>query len=274
MKPSDLRGVATAAPRAAAPWIVSLARLGYVSTAIVYSIIGLIAFGAAFGRSARDADAKQALRVIFDQPFGRILLAVVALGLIGYAAWRFVSSINDAERHGNTAGGIAARAGGFLRGVIYLVLAVEALRMVSNNSSAGSGGQHWSSKLMEMPFGKWLIIAGGLGLFGYAVHQMIQAWKAKLSEKLRLGDVTPSLRKKIIVVSRIGIAARAIVLAIIGISLASAAFKGQSGDQNTGDALAVIGSWSHWLLAAVGIGLVAFALYQLVNARYRDIRAS
>ena len=272
---SKVREVAGSASATAAPWIVSLARLGYVSTAVVYTVIGLIGLGAAFGHSRREADTSNALSVILQQPFGRVLLGIVALGLLGYAAWRFVAAANDAERDGTSPTGLASRAGGFGRGLIYFALAVEAMRMVLRNSAQPKGESHWTSRVMDMPLGRWLIVAAGAGVVIYAAYQLYRAYAAKLGSQLRLGEMPAPLRRKVIGVSRAGIAARAIVMAVLGTGVARAAWRGHvRNDESTADALAAIGQWNHWGLAAIGLGLIAYGLYQLVNARYRIIRTS
>lgn len=257
----------TDAAAAATPWIERLARVGYASKGIVYSIIGALAAATAFGLGGTRGDSKAALNFIAGQPFGMILVFIVAVGLAGYSAWRIISAVTDGERRGSEPKGIAIRAGGFFRGAIYALFAFEAVRFALGGSS-GSGSdhnaRHWSSRLMDAPFGRWLLVIAGAGVAGYGLYQFYRAWKSKLGKQLRV--------QKFVGISRFGIAARAVVFLFIGISMARAAWERDSSEaKGTSGALRQISNYSEWLFIAVAIGLIAYGVYQFVNARYRTI---
>jgi hypothetical protein len=76
-------------------WVERLARLGYTAKGIVYAIIGVLAVKAALGTGGKTTDQKGALGEIATQPFGKFLLVLMALGLIGYVIWRFVEAVQD-----------------------------------------------------------------------------------------------------------------------------------------------------------------------------------
>ena len=262
---------------AVAPWIERLARLGYASKGAVYTIIGGLTAAAAFRGSSRGGDSQSAFSFIADKPFGRILIVIVALGLSGYAAWRIISAITDGERRGADAKGLAIRAGGFFRGAVYALLAIEAIRLSLGGGRGGGSdqkAQHWTSRLMDAPFGRWLVIGVALGIAGYGVYQLYRAWKAKLGKNLHLPWSTDRFRAKLVAMSRFGIAARAIVFLVIGYSIGRAALRRNPGEaQGTSGALEQVGALSQWLLIVVAIGLVAYGAYQFLNARYRRIQA-
>lgn len=268
---------ATRAMNEAAPWVETLARLGYASIAAVYAIVGIITLGAAFGSGGtRQASSRGAFDVILRQPFGQALLVLVAIGMLGYSAWRYVSALRDTENRGSDAKGLAVRGASFFRGLFYTALAVEAFRMLAGTRSSGGNqtAQHWAARLMEKPFGRWLILAAGLGVIGAGLYQLWRAWKSKLGKKLHIEHVSESFRRKVVAVSRFGIAARAAVFLLIGASIVMAAWKHRASEAaNTQEALRQVGSASHWLLAVIAVGFIAYGVYQLLNARYRVIRA-
>src|SRR5688572_30531842 len=136
--------------------IEGLARLGYASIGIVYMIVGGFAVAAGLEWRGSTGGHTDAFALIRDQPFGRVLLTIIAAGMIGYVLWRFVSAVTDNEHRGRDAKGLGVRMASFFRGLVYAVIAVEVIRMIMGNSS-GPGGeqgaQHWAARLMQQPFG-------------------------------------------------------------------------------------------------------------------------
>lgn len=256
-----------------------LARLGYASVGTVYILIGLLAAAAGLGRRGSTGDQHDAFALIREQPFGRVLLAVVAIGLAGYALWRFVAGFADSERRGSDAKGLALRAGSIGRGLVYTAFAVEVARMVAGGSGGGEGSdaaaRHWTARLMDEPFGRWLIGAAGLIVVAYGLYQLANAWRAKLSKQLRLDPMQASMRRKIIAVSRFGIGARGVVFTIIGGSLVLAALHHNPSEaRGTSGALQQLAEpLGGALLVLVGVGLAAYGIYGWINARYRIIDA-
>ncbi|MGN6392367.1 MAG: DUF1206 domain-containing protein [Gemmatimonadales bacterium] len=69
-----------------------------------------------------------------------------------------------------------------------------------------------------------------------------------------------------------GIAARGIVFGMVGVLLVRAIAQRDPGSAGgIRESLDALGHTGHWLLAFVALGLVAYAVYELLNARYRRI---
>jgi hypothetical protein len=251
--------------------IERLARLGYASVGIVYMIVGGFAVAAGLGERGQAGSQSDAFAFILRQPFGRALLIAIAVGLCGYVLWRFTSAVMDDEHRGNDAKGIGIRLGSFGRGIVYAVLAVEAIRMAMHRGGGGRAGEqqtrHWTGRLMNAPFGQWLLAAVGLGVVGYGAYQLYKAWDSKLSKRIRVGEIDGRVRRKVIAISRFGIGARGVVFIVIGGSLLIAAFKHNPGAaHNSTGALQIL---PPAMLTVVGAGLAAYGVYAMVNARYR-----
>lgn len=264
--------------RQLAPWIERLARVGYAAKGVVYVLIGALAARAAAGAGGRTTDSRGALVTIGRGEFGAVLLAVIAAGLLGYAAWRFIAAVTDAERAGGDAKGVAKRLAGAGRGVLYVGLAVQALRLLqgaaSDARSSGSGAEDWTARLMAAPFGRWLVAAAGCGVIAYALYQLYRAYAAKVRKHLDLGRLSAQAQAVVVAVGRFGIGARGVVFLVIGWFLVRAARQADASQASgIAEALDTLERQPNgrWLLAAVALGLVAYGLYELVNARYRRI---
>src|SRR5690242_4454115 len=70
-----------------------LSRAGFIARGLVYLIIGLLAFDLATGHGGKITNQQGALKTVEQQPFGHFLLALVAVGLGGYALWRIFRAI-------------------------------------------------------------------------------------------------------------------------------------------------------------------------------------
>lgn len=264
----------------AAAWTEVLARLGYAAKGVVYMVVGILAARAAVGRGGSVDGSQGAIAAILHQPFGRLLVGGIAVGLFGYALWRFVQAGLDPEGKGSDAKGIARRIGYGISGVIHVGLGIEAARSVLSGASSGGGGEgadHWTAVLMRQPFGAWIVAAVGAGIAGYGVYELYKAYTVQLGKRLDLGRMEQTARVWAVRFSRFGLAARGVVFFVIGVLLIQAARQHDPADAvGVGGALRTLQEQSYgpWLLGAVALGLVGYGIYELVKARYRRVKAS
>jgi hypothetical protein len=272
----------TAPVRAVAPGIVLLARLGYAAKGIVFIVIGALAARLAAGTGGTTTDQRGALRVIGEGPFGTMALLVIGVGLLGYMAWRIVSAITDAERRGDEPASVALRIAQAGRGVAYGLLGVQTLRALAQRGGGPEGGggaqaQHWTSRLLELPFGRVLVFAAGLGFLGYAGWQLYRsASEEKVRSHLDLASAGPARARWIVRLGQFGIAARAVVFVVVGILLIRAARQHDASEAGgLSDSLATLAHapYGGIVLGVVALGLVAYGTYQVATARYRYMRA-
>jgi hypothetical protein len=262
--------------REVAPWVERLARLGYTAKALLYGTIGVLAAEAALGSKGKVTDTRGALRTVGGQEFGTAFLLLIAIGFFGYAAWRLVEAVLDPERRGTDFKALATRAGFAIRGLVHGAFGITALRIIAGRQSGGGNqAQHWAARSLELPAGALLVAAAGLGIAGYGIYQLYRAWAAKLSTQLRLGQAPAGLRPWIVGVSRFGIAARGLVFCLIGWFLVQSGLRHDPG-QAAGlrESLRALAEMGRWPFAAVALGLAAYGIYELVNARYRQIQVA
>ena len=256
----------------------ALARFGYVAKGFVYAAIGVLALLAAFSAGGKTTDTTGALQTIANQPFGQILLALIAVGLVGYAIWRLIEAFNDPDNKGSDAKGIFSRLGYALSGLAYLGVAANAALLAFGSNSGSSGGssskQDWTATVMQQPFGRWLVGIGGAIVIGIGFYRIYQAYKIKFRKKLNLSELNAKQEKWLVNISRFGIAARGVVFVMIGFFVIQAAenynpqkVKGLDG------ALLTLSQqpYGKVLLGLMALGLIAYAVYLCLQARYRDI---
>ena len=70
------------------PHLPDPSRAGFVARAVIYGIIGLLAFDLAIGHGGKITNQQGALRTVEQHWFGHVLLAALAVGLGGYSLWR------------------------------------------------------------------------------------------------------------------------------------------------------------------------------------------
>lgn len=261
-----------------APWIAWLARLGFVAKAILYGTIGGLAALAAFRRTGTGStDTRGAMSTLLDAPLGSALVGAMAVGLFGYAVWRLIEGVLDPEHRGSDAKGLALRASFIARGLAHAALGLSALRLLSGRSESGQGGveqgREATRTAFELPGGEWIVIGVAIGIALYGVYQLYRAAGAKLSKQLDLGRMSREAGRWVIGVSRFGIAARGLVFVAVGWTVFFAARRHDASEAGgIREALEVIRDFGRWPFAAVALGLIAYGVYQLLNARYRRVR--
>jgi hypothetical protein len=265
------------ATRSSAGKIAWLARSGYAARGVVYLIVGGLAVLAALG-GGQTTDSKGALLTILQQPFGDVLLGLVALGLVGYAIWRLVQAVMDTDHHGTDAKGLAIRGGLLVSAVTHTLLAFFALSLIFGWGTGGGGGgdggaRDWTAWLLQQPFGRWLVGLVGAAVVGAGIAHMVKGYKAHFEKYLEMDRRTLDKASPI---CRFGLIARGVVFLIIGGFLLVAAWRFSSGDVvGLQGALQTLQQQPYgWiLLGIVALGLFAFGVYSLIEARYRRIDA-
>lgn len=261
------------------PWSQRLARCGYATKGAIYLLIGVLAAKAAFGASGgKTTDNTGAIDTLYQQPFGRFLVGVIAVGLFVYALWLFVAAALDPERKGTEAKGVVARVAFFIVGCSYAALGVLALRLVLHRSNGGKSSdtktQDWTARLLAHPGGVVLVVLIGLIVLGVAGFFFFQAATARFRDELNLSGAHAAERRWVVPLGRGGYAALGVVNAVIGIFLIIAALRHNAGEaKGVGGALAEITQrpYGALLLGIVAIGLIAYGAYTLVEARYRRL---
>ena len=258
--------------------IAWLARTGFLVKGVLYLVIGALALQVAAHEGGRFTGTGGALAAALRQPFGEALLLVAAIGLFGYAAWRIIQGVADPERYGTDWKGLGMRIGFVGRGAMHAALGWHALRLYQGlRGSTGGAERAVAREALQWPFGEWLLVLTGLGVIAFAIQQVWSAFQGRLEQNLDLGELRREAGAWAVAVSRFGVAARALVLALLGWgAIAAGWFRDASEVNTTASSLRTLGSQpgdiGQVLLGLAAVGFIAYGVYQFIHARYLRIR--
>jgi hypothetical protein len=251
-----------------------LSRAGFVARGLIYGIIGILALKLAFGQGGKLTSQQGALHTVAHQPFGKVLLTLVAIGLGGYSLWRLTRAGIGHGPEGSDTGfeRLAALASSIAYGAMCAI-AIDILLGAGGGGSSGSPKKA-TAGVFGWPAGAWIVgIAGGV-MLGVALYQGYRGITKKFLRDSKVEEMGPRVKKWISRLGTIGHLARMVVFGLVGIFLIKAAIDySPSKAVGLDGALAKIvhHSYGPFLLGIVAAGLIAFALYSLSDARYRKI---
>lgn len=250
-----------------------MARAGYGARGVVFLLVAALALFSGFAGARPDTNS--ALETLLQQPFGRIWIGLIGLGLAGFVIWRLAQSLGNADGQDDDAKGYAIRIALFGSAITYAGLSLTSLMMALQMSNgSGSGGEEGlAAWVMAQPFGRYL--AGVIGI-GFVIGGIVTAMKGVKRRFGRYLELDAEKNSPAVLISIYGLVARGTVFGIIGVFFLYAALT-VNPEQAGGMAEAL--DWVRGLpfggiiYAVVALGLAAFGLYNFVEARYRRIHA-
>ena len=253
-----------------------LARWGLVSKGALYVLVGVIAVNVSVGGGERVRDRGGALSALADTTPGTVSVALLAIGLLGYAAWRFVEAFLGRPLEGGEKESWWKRLGYAARGFWYLGLFGIAASVLAGADESGGSRQEdrLTARVMEYPLGRWLVAAVGLGILGAGVFNVWRGLGGRFRKNLKLRRMSETEDRVFTLVGAVGHLARGIVFGLIGFFLVRAAWQYDPNEAVGLDgALAKLlrQDYGDTLLGLVASGLIAYGLYCFVEARYREV---
>lgn len=251
------------------PWVGPVVRLGYLAKGLIYSLIGVLALRVALGLDGgRLTDPSGVLRTILSQRFGRVMLTLIGIGIVGYAAYYIFEAAADLRRRGGGRRGWTDRGLTMIKAAVYGAIGVQALLVVFFDRRPMDRTEQGARAVMQFPLGEWLLVGIGLGVAVYGITQLRMVWRGGVDDDID----APRVRREapwLLTLGRFGIAGRSVILILMGATFARSGWRGRAADADGyREALRTIASFDPWLLTAIGAGLLCFGLYQLCYARY------
>lgn len=247
-----------------------LARFGLTSYALVYLMLGVLTFDVAFSNGHHETDQRGAMQAIAVQAGGGALILILALGLSAYALWRFAEAAVGAAREDGKTG---PRLQSLFSAVTYTALAVTAFVVFGGrHQSQAAQSSSLSARLMAHAGGRLLVAAVGVVVLVVGIVLIVQGVQRRFEKYLRVNKMSETTRRIVVPLGVFGSIARGALFTLVGALIIRAAVRFNPNDASGIDAAirTLAGQrFGQILLALTALGLVAFGLYSLVEARWR-----
>ena len=254
-------------------WIRALARTGYVSRSLVNFIIGLFAVLSGLGQSG-ETDSKGALRLLLEQPFGKMLVGLLIVGMSGYVLWRLIQSLLDTDSDGWSLRGLSVRGARFAGAITFGVLTAYALSLLGVLPSGGSeSSSDLADKIAAIVGTKPMLFIMLLVTSGIAIAHWRQAYSEGYAEHF---DQDAANMKLVHPIAKAALCARGTVFAIISLLLFyrfMTVNPTETQPPGLSEALDFVQQLpaGNLLLVLLGVGLLLFSAYSACEALWRPI---
>ncbi len=257
-----------------APVIDRFARFGFAVKGIVTILIGALSLRYALGWGGSVEGPHGAIEALLAEPFGELILAVLAAGLAAYALWMFVEAVVDPEKKGTGVRGIAERGAFFVTGIGYALLARATLSLLlANELSSDMGLEDLAASVLTPVMGRMAVGLAGTMVMVAGLLQLRLGLSAGFRHILR-----PALPKvwhvAIVATGAFGYATLGLLSLMVGYSLIQVAIRYTPSEAGGWDeALWLLAGLveGYWLLAVASAGLICYGLYFVLLMRYRSL---
>jgi hypothetical protein len=254
--------------------LTALTRFGLITYGVLHALVGWLALQIAFGHPASEGDQSGAFQTLARQPFGKVMLTLVAIGLAALTVWQALSAaVGHTDEQGRRR--TVERVFSAGRAIVYGALAWTAFKIVAGAGTSNAQKQESAtSTLMSSTGGRWLVGLAGLAVIGFGVGMAIYGLRRMFERKLERGRMSPSAERITRILGMVGYAAKGVAFTIVGVLLVLAAVhRDPSRSRGLDQALRTLAAQpaGPWLLTLVALGFFAFGAFCLFQARYRKV---
>ncbi|MDX6324808.1 MAG: hypothetical protein QOK15_1162 [Nocardioidaceae bacterium] len=252
-------------------WLERLVRVGLVAYGVVHILIAWLALQLAFGHGSGAASQQGALQQLAQQPFGKPLLWVIALGLVALALWQFFDALWGHRKH-DGAKRVFKRVGSGGKVVIYLVLAVSAVKTAMGDSSSSSKDR-LTAKVMSWPLGPLIVGLVGVGIIGVGAYLVSRAVRKSFEHDLQPQATSGKTGTTVVRLAQAGYTAKGVALGIVGSLFVWAAFTldpKKAGGLDVALKSLLNEGFGPWLMAVIAVGIGCFGVYCFFWAKDAD----
>jgi hypothetical protein len=256
--------------------ISTVARMGYIAKGLVYFMVGLLTLQTTIGMGGQTSDATDALQEFIYQPFGSILLIAIMAGLIAHACWRIIQSIQDPENRGNSLQVRFFRVIDFLTGCLYISMSYAAWQILQGLGAQDSdqNTEVWVGRILELPYGKWLVMFCAVVILVGGLYQFYSAWTAGFEYSFDNSKMSNAEQNTLRTLGRIGISAWGVVYCMVAYLFYNASVTFDADEAGgLSQALATLRDqpFGTWALGITSAGLITYGVYLLVLSYYHKV---
>jgi hypothetical protein len=249
-------------------WLEKAIRAGLVCYGVVHLLIAWLAFQLALGDHEGEPSAKGAMQEVAEQPMGEVLLWAIAIGMFFLVLWRLLeAALGHRDQEG--AKRWWKRADSLVKAVIYGAVGYIAVQVALH---AGSGkGRSTTAKLMDEPFGQWLVGLIGLGILVYGANLVRRGFSEKFKEHLDFEGKSGESGKWYVRFGKFGYVAKGVAIAIVGgLFMYAAVEHDPKKSGGLDDALRTVleQPFGPFLLGVIAIGIGCYGLFCFARARH------
>ncbi len=253
-------------------WLDHAVRIGMVAYGVVHLMIAFVAVQLGIQGGGEKASQKGALQELAQQPFGKVLVWAIVVGMLLLVVWRVLDAVfGHREKDGSDR--LKARAAAAFKAVLYAVLGVSALRVATGSSSSGgkSGSETMTAKVMNWPGGQVIVVAVGLAIVGYGCYLAWRGWTDKFKEHLDAEGKSGDSGKAYIMFGRVGYIGKGIAVALVGGLFLYAGLTHdpkKSGGLDQALHKVLEQPFGQVLLVLIGLGIACYGLFCFARARH------
>ena len=256
--------------------ITALPAVGHLSVAAIYITMGLLTGFLSIGLRHQSPDLRAAIQAIKEQPLGPLLLFSLIICSCALALWRGLQAFADLEDKGKKFPGLIQRGRLVASSLIYCGMSVLIGRMLLNQPvpSGEQVARDSASTLVIHPLGWILLVTAGLTCIGVGGFYAYRAAAGNFHAWFRTDQMSLRQQAWCFAMGRLGYASRSVILVTIGYFLTVAGYHVRP-DHVTGQAGAVQAIFHQplgpWIVALIGVGLIAHGIFALASARFGKI---
>lgn len=254
--------------------IKKMARTGFVTKGMVYVLTGVLALLAAFNLGGQKAGKLQVIEFLENQPFGKVIVGALGIGLCCYALWRFIQSVQNPENISSDTQGKIKRISFFISGLIYMGLGIVCFIKIFTTSD--TGGE--KSSMLPAELQEYVFVIIGICLAGKSIYQFVKAYKGNFMSKFNVYATSNQSKGKFIKnMALAGLVARGVTVGIVAYFFIKGglSFGGSTGEmKGTESAFSFLqqNSSGPWLIGLIAAGLACYGIYMFTMAKYRSFK--
>jgi len=258
------------------PWLRRTAQVGWLAKGVVYGSLGWAAVEIARGETAaEDAEYTGIVRSLASGGWSRVLLVLIAVGLVFYILFRVVSIalIDD-----NDLDAWAHRIGYGASAVTYIAISWAAANAAIRGPLPDDGEgtvERLSRSLLETTPGRVVLVVGGIVAFGVAGYFLFKGATRRFMSQIDKRNAGSTELSVIEYSGAVGWIGRGMTVAFVAAFVTWSAIDADPDDARGLDSsmnrIANEETWGEIAVLAVGVALLIYAFFCILSARHRRL---